>query len=142
MTGTAKIVYREAKERGHVSPLSLMSNINLIHANFFFMDIVGLSDPYISTRTQIKKIETLNKSIMECDAFKSTPKEMMLVLPTGDVYGSDLCVERFVQQSVSLGGESAQSNRPVISTAIMYGTNLKSTSNNCHNAGEHEIPNH
>lgn len=61
-----------------------MSNINLIHANFFFVDIVGLSDPYMSTKTQIKKIETLNKSIMECEAFKLTPKEMMLVLPTGD----------------------------------------------------------
>lgn len=61
-----------------------MSNINLVHANFFFVDIVGLSDPYMSTKTQIKKIETLNKSIMECEAFKLTPKEMMLVLPTGD----------------------------------------------------------
>jgi hypothetical protein len=46
--------------------------------------VVGLSDPTMSTKTQIKKIEVLNKSISECDAFKSTPKEMMLVLPTGD----------------------------------------------------------
>lgn len=61
-----------------------MSNINLVHANFFFVDIVGLSDPYMSTRTQIKKIETLNKLIKECEAFKLTPKEMILVLPTGD----------------------------------------------------------
>jgi hypothetical protein len=64
--------------------LSLIANLNLIHANFFFVDIVGLSDPAMSTKTQIKKIETLNKSIMECAAFKSVPKETMLVLPTGD----------------------------------------------------------
>jgi hypothetical protein len=64
--------------------LSLISNLSLIHANFFFVDIVGLSDPAMSTKTQIKKIETLNRSVMECVAFKATPKEMMLVLPTGD----------------------------------------------------------
>jgi hypothetical protein len=66
------------------SRLVTSSSLNLIHANFFFVDIVGLSDPYMSTKTQIKKIETLNKMIMECEEFKSTPKEMMLVLPTGD----------------------------------------------------------
>ncbi|MEM2139825.1 MAG: adenylate/guanylate cyclase domain-containing protein [Nitrososphaera sp.] len=64
--------------------MTILSNLNLIHANFFFVDIVGLSDPAMSTKTQIKKIETLNKCIMECAAFKETPKELMLVLPTGD----------------------------------------------------------
>lgn len=64
--------------------MTLLSSLNLIHANFFFVDIVGLSDPAMSTKTQIKKIETLNKCIMECKAFKETPKELMLVLPTGD----------------------------------------------------------
>lgn len=62
----------------------LTTNLSLIHANFFFVDIVGLSDPSMSTKTQMKKIETLNKCVKECQAFKSTPKEMMLVLPTGD----------------------------------------------------------
>lgn len=62
----------------------LKTNLNLIHANFFFVDIVGLSDPSMSTKTQIKKIETLNKSIADCDAFKSTPEDTLLVLPTGD----------------------------------------------------------
>ena len=60
------------------------TNLSLIHANFFFVDIVGLSDPSMSTKTQIKKIETLNKCISECEAFKSTPIDVMLVLPTGD----------------------------------------------------------
>lgn len=64
--------------------MSFISNLSLIHANFFFVDIVGLSDPLMSTKTQIKKIETLNRQITECKAFKMTPKEMMLVLPTGD----------------------------------------------------------
>ena len=56
----------------------------LIHAHFFFVDIVGLSDPAMSTKTQIKKIEVLNKSIGETQTYKNTPKEMVLVLPTGD----------------------------------------------------------
>lgn len=38
----------------------------------------------MSTKTQMKKIEMLNKSVKECTAFKSTPKELMLVLPAGD----------------------------------------------------------
>ena len=38
----------------------------------------------MSTKTQIKKIETLNRSVMECSAFRDTPKEMVLVLPAGD----------------------------------------------------------
>lgn len=56
----------------------------LIHAHFFFVDIVGLSDPYMSTKTQIKKISVLNKCISETEVFMSTPKDMLIVLPTGD----------------------------------------------------------
>jgi hypothetical protein len=59
-------------------------SLKLIHANFFFTDIVGLSDTSMSTQTQIKKIETLNKSLAECDAYKSQPKETIVMLPTGD----------------------------------------------------------
>ncbi len=58
--------------------------LKLIHANFFFVDIVGLSDISMSTKTQIKKIETLNRCISECHAFKSVPKESLIMLPTGD----------------------------------------------------------
>ena len=56
----------------------------LLHGNFFFVDIVGLSDTSMSTKTQIKKIETLNKCISDCTAFKAVPKESLLMLPTGD----------------------------------------------------------
>jgi hypothetical protein len=38
----------------------------------------------MSTKIQIKKIETLNKSITKCPTFKLTPKDTMLALPTGD----------------------------------------------------------
>ncbi|HJT10155.1 MAG TPA: adenylate/guanylate cyclase domain-containing protein [Candidatus Nitrosotalea sp.] len=64
--------------------MALNTTLNLIHANFFFVDIVGLSDPSMSTKTQIKKIEALNKSIAECDAYKTMPKDSLLILPTGD----------------------------------------------------------
>jgi hypothetical protein len=57
---------------------------SLIHANFFFVDIVGLSDPSMSTKTQIKKIEVLNRGISETEVYQSTPKESILTLPTGD----------------------------------------------------------
>jgi hypothetical protein len=62
----------------------MINNTCLIYANFFFIDIVGLSDPKMSTKTQIKKIEILNKLIKECIAFKTTSKDSLLVLPTGD----------------------------------------------------------
>jgi hypothetical protein len=64
--------------------LNLKPGHSLIHANFFFVDIVGLSDPSMSTKIQIKKIETLNKSIMNCSTFRLTPKDTMMALPTGD----------------------------------------------------------
>jgi hypothetical protein len=62
----------------------LKTNLNLIHANFFFVDVVGLSDPSMSTKTQIKKIEALNKNIADCEAYKTAPEDSLLILPTGD----------------------------------------------------------
>jgi len=56
----------------------------LTYAYFFFTDIVGLSDPRIPTKRQIKKIEALTSMIMSCDAFKKTDPNLMLYLPTGD----------------------------------------------------------
>jgi len=57
---------------------------NLIHANFFFIDAIGLSDPQMSTRTQLKKIETLHEFVKNCKIFKETSKDVRLVVPTGD----------------------------------------------------------
>ena len=64
--------------------MDFTASLKLIHANFFFVDIVGLSDTSMSTKTQIKKIEVLNKCISECQSFKSVPIDSLLLLPTGD----------------------------------------------------------
>lgn len=57
---------------------------DLTHASFFFIDIVGLSNPILSTETQKTKISVLNESIYDCHEFSSTAKENLFVLPTGD----------------------------------------------------------
>ena len=54
----------------------------VVNANFFFVDIVGLSDPSLSVRRQIEKIEVLNNFISSYSAFKKTSEKK--VLPTGD----------------------------------------------------------
>ena len=56
----------------------------LIHAHFFFVDIAGLSDPSMSTKTQIKKIEVLNQCLSETEVYKKASKQPMITLPTGD----------------------------------------------------------
>lgn len=55
-----------------------------IYASFFFVDIVGLSDPELSVVLQVKKIERLNDTITHCKAFESAPSDSVLILPTGD----------------------------------------------------------
>ena len=62
----------------------MINHTSLIYANFFFTDIVGLSDPRMSTKTQIKKIEVLNKFIKEWTPFKTMSNDSLIVLPTGD----------------------------------------------------------
>jgi archaellum biogenesis ATPase FlaH/class 3 adenylate cyclase len=54
----------------------------VIDASFFFVDVVGLSDPALSVRRQIEKIEALNDIISHCDTFKKASDKR--VLPTGD----------------------------------------------------------
>nr|WP_294804715.1 ATPase domain-containing protein [uncultured Nitrososphaera sp.] len=56
----------------------------VINASFFFIDIVGLSDPSLSVEKQIKKIENLNRLIGSCDAVAKMPKDKRIILPTGD----------------------------------------------------------
>jgi hypothetical protein len=55
---------------------------SVVNVNFFFIDIVSLSDPSLSVKKQIEKIEVLNKLIGSCDAFSKTDKK--IVFPTGD----------------------------------------------------------
>jgi len=56
----------------------------LIYAAFFFIDIVGLSNPVLSTETQRTKIKILNETIYDCKTFIDFSKEDVLILPTGD----------------------------------------------------------
>jgi KaiC/GvpD/RAD55 family RecA-like ATPase len=55
----------------------------VVNMHFFFVDIVGLSNPTLSVRRQIEKIEALNSLIQSCYAFAKT-KEAKIVLPSGD----------------------------------------------------------
>ena len=64
------------------------SKYQLIHAHFFFVDIIGLSDPIMSTKSQIKKIEILKKCISHCPSFKNSPKENLLI----DQHGDGMCI--------------------------------------------------
>lgn len=59
------------------------TSLDLIHAYFFFVDIVGLSDPAISVKRQKSKIEALNSLISSCEVFQNK-RTTDLVLPTGD----------------------------------------------------------
>jgi len=56
----------------------------VVNTSFFFIDIVGLSDPLLSVENQIRKIEDLNMLIGSCDAFSKVPKDEKIILPTGD----------------------------------------------------------
>ena len=97
------------------------TSLTLIHAHFFFVDVVGLSDPTMSTKTQIKKIEVLNKSISECDTYKMTLKEMMLVLPTGDgmAIGFLQGAELPLQLAIELHKKLAEYNKARIPSEII-----------------------
>jgi len=57
---------------------------NLKHASFFFIDIVGLSNPLLSTISQASKIRFLNDSISKCKTYETAPKSKKIVFPTGD----------------------------------------------------------
>lgn len=49
--------------------ISDMGLPDVINANFFFVDVVGLSDPSLSVKNQMVKIDTLNKLIKSCPTF-------------------------------------------------------------------------
>jgi class 3 adenylate cyclase len=48
----------------------MLNHTSLIYANFFFTDIVGLSDPRLSTKTQIKKIGMYNREKIPTEALR------------------------------------------------------------------------
>ena len=64
--------------------LTSQSPDDLIYAAFFFVDIVGLSNPILSTETQRTKIKILNETVYDCKTFLDSSKDNLLILPTGD----------------------------------------------------------
>lgn len=54
------------------------------NVSFFFIDIVGLSNPSLSVKKQIQKIEALNNLIDSSVAFRKSAKDKKITLPTGD----------------------------------------------------------
>lgn len=65
----------------NISEIGLPSEA--VNVSFFFVDIVGLSDPHLSVRKQIEKIQALNKFVASTEAFKKS-EDKRFVLPTGD----------------------------------------------------------
>jgi class 3 adenylate cyclase len=85
----------------------------VVDIGFFFVDIVGLSDPRLSVKSQVQKIEVLNRLIAECDAFKKTPAGQKLVLPAGDgmAIGFLLNPELPLELAIQLHRKLGQYNR-------------------------------
>jgi len=71
------------KNKIRKSPL-LKKSKTVVDAHFFFMDVVSLSDPRLSsTEEQIDKINAMNKLIKTCKTFSSA-KNQKYIQPTGD----------------------------------------------------------
>jgi hypothetical protein len=64
------------------SKIAEFGSSGILYANFFFIDIVGLSDPVLSVKNQIEKIQILNNLINSCNSYKKDRDKK--ILPTGD----------------------------------------------------------
>jgi len=64
--------------------MELDNTKNFEFVPFFFVDIVGLSNPVLSITTQTSKLHVFNECISQCKTIQSTPRDEMIVLPTGD----------------------------------------------------------
>jgi archaellum biogenesis ATPase FlaH len=93
----------------NLSELGFSSEV--MDANFFFIDIVGLSDPSYSVSSQRQKIEVLNNTIMACNAYNVEEKK--IILPTGDgmVIGFVLNPENPLKLSIQLHQKLRTYNR-------------------------------
>lgn len=102
---------------------------DLVHAAFFFVDIVGLSNPVISTETQRTKIKILNESIYSCKTFTLSPKDDLFVLPTGDgmLIGFRDGLEQPLKLAIELHDKLKDYNNNALSTekiGIRIGCNI------------------
>jgi KaiC/GvpD/RAD55 family RecA-like ATPase len=86
----------------NIAEIGLPSEV--VNVNFFFIDIVSLSDPSLSVKKQIEKIGILNKIIGSCETYFKTPKDKKIILPTGDgmAIGFLLSPESPLQLSIEL----------------------------------------
>jgi class 3 adenylate cyclase/archaellum biogenesis ATPase FlaH len=75
-------VYKKLTGAYGVTGLANTGTVGVQNANFFFVDIVGLSNPLLSVRKQIEKIQLLNKLINTCEAFIENRDK--IIFPTGD----------------------------------------------------------
>jgi KaiC/GvpD/RAD55 family RecA-like ATPase/class 3 adenylate cyclase len=82
-TGTCAETYRKLTKiyGANISEIGLPSEA--VNVSFFFVDIVGLSDPNLPVRKQIEKIRALNKFVASTEAFKKS-EDKRFILPTGD----------------------------------------------------------
>jgi len=88
----------------------------ILHVHFFFIDMVGISDPKMSTKTQIKKISELNKCISDCETYKNESKENMIPISTGDgmAIGFLQGLEKPLNLAVELHEKLAEYNKSII----------------------------
>ncbi len=88
---------------------------DLIYAAFFFIDIVGLSNPVLSTETQRTKIKVLNELIYSCKNFSDAPKENIMILPTGDgmLIGFKNGLEEPIKLAIEFHGKLSEYNKKV-----------------------------
>jgi KaiC/GvpD/RAD55 family RecA-like ATPase/class 3 adenylate cyclase len=82
-TNTCAETYRKLTRiyGANISEIGLPSEA--VNVSFFFVDIVGLSDPQLAVRKQIEKIRALNKFVASAEAFKKS-EDKRFILPTGD----------------------------------------------------------
>ena len=64
----------------NISEIGLPSEV--VNVNFFFIDIVSLSNPSLSVKKQIERIGNLNKMIGSCETYVKTKDK--IIVPTGD----------------------------------------------------------
>jgi|SRR5579872_5732627 len=56
----------------------------VMYRHVISVDIIGLSKPDLTQEEQTRKIEVLNKCLMECEVFRNSQKEIRLSKSTGD----------------------------------------------------------
>ncbi len=90
---------------------------SLAYISFFYVDIVGLSNPVLSTNTQTTKINVLNECISQCKTFKSTPKDEMIFSSTGDgmVIGFTRGLEKPIKLALELHERLGDYNKDKVS---------------------------